>query len=100
MKLIRLLPLLGVALVAASSAHAQAPRPALFAEFDETAPADAARRAPAPTGLQLAMLQSAGGLQTSAGLGQRGALPARSARTDDDEWRRLFPKKAPKTQTP
>ena len=72
----------------------------MLAEFDETAPAEAARPAPVPTGLQLAILQSAGGLQTSAGLGQRGALPARSARTEDDEWRRLFPRKAPKTQTP
>jgi hypothetical protein len=100
MKLIRLLPLFAAALVVASSAHAQAPRHAVLFDLDDPAPAEAALPASLPAGLQLATLQSAGGLQTSAGLGQRGALPARSARTDDDEWRRLFPKKAPKTQTP
>jgi len=100
MKPIRLIPLLAATLVAASSAKAQAPRHAVLADFDEPAPAEAALPASLPAGLQLATLQSAGGLQASAGLGQRGALPARSSRTDDDEWRRLFPKKTRKTQTP
>jgi hypothetical protein len=98
MKRPRLLPLLGAALVAASTAHAQAPRPAPALALDEPTPAAAPQPAPITSGLRTSSLQLASGMQASAGLGLRGALPARAARTDDDLWRLLFPFKKAKQQ--